>query len=493
MKLHAVFLVFAAGFLAACAATDAPASERSAKALQFLDGNPSCADLGFAEELKIDQSELVQGAWIVSSDGELEVQVFTVDGKHFAWISNLGIDAVIAKGGDGANVYSYDPEALQGAGLVTPDNSSGGPAAISHISFCYDWEVLVSKSASTSFHREFSWQIQKEALGDPALLLSAGQIYLMPYRVSVSSSYSDSDFAVSGVISVHNPSAEHSAILASVSDSLAGVGDLAVDCGQVVFPFVLGPGASLECSYSSTLPDGQDRLNTALVEVAPGSAVGGGSGTADVSFGEPDSVTDECVDVDDDQAGFLGSTCEDQVFEYILPIGPYSACTEHTFDNEALFTASDSGAQGSDSVSIPVEVACAPDGCSLTPGYWKTHSEFGPAPYDDTWAQLPDGASTIFYLSGQSYHQVLWTAPKGNAYFILAHAFIAAVLNGLNGADVSEVGDELAAAQTIFESHSPAQIGSLRPKADLRILILSLASTLDGYNNGLIGPGHCSE
>ena len=62
-------------------------------------------------------------------------------------------------------------------------------------------------------------------------------------------------------------------------------------------------------------------------------------------------------------------------------------------------------------------------GCTLTSGYWKTHSEFGPAPYNDTWAQLPNGASTTFFLSGKTYYQVLWTpAFMGNSYYILAHA-----------------------------------------------------------------------
>ena len=73
-------------------------------------------------------------------------------------------------------------------------------------------------------------------------------------------------------------------------------------------------------------------------------------------------------------------------------------------------------------------------GCSLTPGYWKNHSQYGPAPYDATWAQV--GEDTIFFLSNQTWYEVLWTAPKkGNAYYILAHAYIAAYLNELNGAD----------------------------------------------------------
>ena len=43
--------------------------------------------------------------------------------------------------------------------------------------------------------------------------------------------------------------------------------------------------------------------------------------------------------------------------------------------------------------TVDVDVPCL-GGCTLTPGYWKTHSEFGPAPYDDNWANLPNGAST---------------------------------------------------------------------------------------------------
>lgn len=131
-------------------------------------------------------------------------------------------------------------------------------------------------------------------------------------------------------------------------------------------------------------------------------------------------------------------------------------------------------------------------GCTLTPGYWKTHSEFGPAPYDATWALLPEGADTAFYLSGQSYYDVLWTAPKGNVYYILAHQFIAAGLNQLNEASIPA--DALSAyedAATLFGAYTPAQAKALRGAA--RNQFTELAGVLDDYNNGLIGPGHCDD
>ncbi len=131
-------------------------------------------------------------------------------------------------------------------------------------------------------------------------------------------------------------------------------------------------------------------------------------------------------------------------------------------------------------------------GCTRTQGYWKTHSEYGPASYDNTWAQLPNGADTPFFLSGKSWYQVFHTLPAGgNAYYSLAHQYMAAVLNELAGADVSAVSGELAAAKTLFETYTPAQIGALKGNSTLRKQFLSLAETLDKYNNGLIGPGKC--
>jgi hypothetical protein len=131
------------------------------------------------------------------------------------------------------------------------------------------------------------------------------------------------------------------------------------------------------------------------------------------------------------------------------------------------------------------------DGCTYSQGYWKTHSEFGPAPYDEAWALLPDGASTTFYLSGKTYYEIMWSPPKGNAYYILAHQFIAAELNFLNGACHEDAQAAVAEATALFNMYTPAQIGSLKGNNPLRQQFLALASLLDDYNNGMIGPGHC--
>ena len=97
-------------------------------------------------------------------------------------------------------------------------------------------------------------------------------------------------------------------------------------------------------------------------------------------------------------------------------------CGENTHVNTAAFETNDTGTTDDDDWTVIADVTCA-DGCTLTPGYWKTHSAEGPAPFDDTWDLLgPAAEDTTFFLSGQSYYQALWTAPNGNAYYILAHA-----------------------------------------------------------------------
>jgi hypothetical protein len=133
-----------------------------------------------------------------------------------------------------------------------------------------------------------------------------------------------------------------------------------------------------------------------------------------------------------------------------------------------------------------------PEGCSLTPGYWMTHSEYGPAPYDPTWAELPDGADTPFFLSGKSYLQVLHTPPAGgHAYYILAFQYIAAELNRFAGADLAAVQAAFDGATAIFETYTPDQVKNFsRP---MRAQLIEWADLLDEYNNGLIGPGHCDD
>jgi hypothetical protein len=138
------------------------------------------------------------------------------------------------------------------------------------------------------------------------------------------------------------------------------------------------------------------------------------------------------------------------------------------------------------------------DGCTLTPGYWKTHSKYGPAPEDLTWNNKEDDfffysfVQTNSVLQKQTNYEVFWTPPKkGNAYYILAHAYLAAWLNQLTGADFTDAEDAFDKATDLFEvdTNTPGEIVKL--KGVPREVWIDLAEILDNYNNGIIGPGHC--
>lgn len=126
---------------------------------------------------------------------------------------------------------------------------------------------------------------------------------------------------------------------------------------------------------------------------------------------------------------------------------------------------------------------CPPDGgCTLTQGYWKNHNELrtNPSQAIDWPAPLDEGD----LLCGKTLIDILGISPRGEAWYILAHQYIAASLNAASGASTVDLGGALASARAILT----ANCGGIT--AD-RQAAIDLSYKLDSYNNGLIGPGHC--
>ncbi len=418
-------------------------------------------------------------------------------GEVLSWSvpDHIIIDKVYAKGGNDQNVYDYtgeNPRPTADGNIHSPVNPSGKYAGFSHIDFCFHYKLDISKTAETSYTRTFDWSIDKSCNGPAELTLAEGQVYNYPFSWTASvAGYTDSDFKVTGTITIAN-NTPVAATITGISDVLSGGETGNVDC-DISFPYVLGSGATLNCTYSADLASPYSGTNTVTVTTST-PLVEGDETTADFAFGNPTNLVDECVTVSDD-CNAPTQVCSDAApftKQYTCQIGPYDVCGEYSYTNTASFTTNDQGLTGSDNCTVSVEVPCG-GGCTLTQGYWKTHSEFGPAPYDETWAQLPNGASTAFFLSGQTYYQVLWTSPAGNAYYNLAHQYIAAQLNFLNGADPSAAQAAFNAATALFNTYTPAQVAAMKASNAVRKQFIALAATLDGYNNGLIGPGHCSE
>lgn len=141
-------------------------------------------------------------------------------------------------------------------------------------------------------------------------------------------------------------------------------------------------------------------------------------------------------------------------------------------------------------------------GCTLTQGYWKTHSKYGPAPYDDAWQFFEDGpledaqdgiykrTVPCYDVLGLTWYEQFWAAPRGDPWLILAHQYAAAWLNYYNGASIELIHDELdVEARDLLYGYCPGDPEFDAKRGDF----LRLAERLEEYNSGLVGPPHCSD
>jgi hypothetical protein len=366
---------------------------------------------------------------------------------------------------------------------------------------CY--APLVSKTAETSYNRYWEWEISK--VGDQTeLTLEPGETFLVNYTVVVTPTVlKEDDFTVFGDIDVSNPAGSPGDMTVDLADTLGDGSSTAVDCdGLGGTSVTVSPGETETCSYTGSLATKTDGTNTATATFNSIDF----TDTEDYAFGDPSYEIDECIVVDDDKYGDLFDgleVCVDPAdpapatFNYSLLVGPYTTedCdVPQEFNNTATFTTTDTGATGSDDWTVIVNLICE-FGCTLTQGYWKTHSLDGPAgPPDPTWEPGDPGGDgpghdTAFYLSGDSWIGVMWTAPKGgNAYYILAHQWIAAYLNSLTASWSSEVNEAYDYGLQFFNTYEPDDDFS-----SIRDDLIEAAEILAAYNEGDedLGPGHC--
>jgi hypothetical protein len=116
-------------------------------------------------------------------------------------------------------------------------------------------------------------------------------------------------------------------------------------------------------------------------------------------------------------------------------------------------------------------------GCTYTQGYYKNKGA----------SLLPSG---MFHASGQTYLAVLQTPPKGNAYYILAHQYIAAWMNAKSASVPGDVQTALTQAGAYFAT------GGITPASPYSATytkekLTGWADLLARYNEGSVGPGHC--
>lgn len=172
----------------------------------------------------------------------------------------------------------------------------------------------VSKTALTDKDRTYSWTISK-SVDRNSLLLRKGQSDSVNYTVTTSSTSADSNYLLTGAITISN-SSPMPATLSSVTDSLAGA---TVSCPTLDVPAatvngeVVTPG-TITCTYSlfsAAAPAQMSGLNVATAAISGGPSYS--SAAVPFSFVDGEGVTVHVfnghVDVADALSCPTGFTC----------------------------------------------------------------------------------------------------------------------------------------------------------------------------------------
>ena len=487
----------------ACASPDLGKPRMATAAAALVSAGATCAELGYGS-FGARIAPVVSGTYpLDAAQGGANTVTLTVDpaGLFFDWTTTLSVDAVIVQGGPAAHAYTYLYEAVAASGASAPvEWETGRPYPLGAIELCYDYELQVSTTAQPRLARQYQWEIHYSSPVTTATL-AVGEGRDFPYEVGVSvTGITDGGpRMLGGTVSIHNP-APLAATLTAVLDH-AGAQPMPLGCG-VTFPYVLAAGQTLSCTYEATLSGVLTGLNE--VDVHTSGVVGGGTASMAFDFSQASiEWLDYHVRVYGVGVGGLGgdawASSAPTSFPGIASLGPYASCGLYNYPGEAWFEATDTRTYKRIRWNTQVTVPC----CTHGLGYWKNHSSYGPAAYDETWGRLTAaggtltglGADTPFFLSGQSYLEVLRTPPRGNGYYLLAHAYIPAELNRFAGSLPGLVRTAFERATAIFERYTPAQLAALKGLAGalLRLQLIAYAAALDAYNSGLIGPGLCSE
>ena len=121
-----------------------------------------------------------------------------------------------------------------------------------------------------------------------------------------------------------------------------------------------------------------------------------------------------------------------------------------------------------------------PANCTYSQGYWKNHTDIWPV------ASLKLGNVTY---SASQLQQIFGRPAKGNGLISLAHQMIAAKLNSMNGADPTSIQSTISVCDVMIGNLivPPVGTGFLSP-----LTTDPDTHSLDDFNNGLLGPGHCA-
>ncbi len=174
-----------------------------------------------------------------------------------------------------------------------------------------------------------------------------------------------------------------------------------------------------------------------------------------------------------------------KTFTYTRQVGPYASPGIYTVTNTATVVASDTETTSNSSWTVNVTVPSA--GCTLTIGYWKTHPT-ATAKLLPIWLGTSGGLKSVQVTTAAQATTILsFNGDASDGINKLDGQLLGAKLSIADGADSSAVASTISAADAFLATHWASLTKTQKTQ------VLNWATTLDTYNNGLTGPGHCSD
>ena len=223
-------------------------------------------------------------------------------------------------------------------------------------------DLTVSKTATPSFTRTYTWGITKN-VDQTKQTIAAGGTATFNYTVGVThDAGTDSGWQVTGTITVSNPNGFDVSSV-NVTDTIDNNGICNVTNGSnVTVPANGSLPLSYTCTFTSNPGSGTNTATATWDSTTYNTPDGSANGTANYDFSAVNpKVVDGSVSVTDTLGGTLGtvsytdSSPKTFIYPYTFNNSPVGTCTD--YPNTATFTTSDTSTTGTANQSVTVCVA----------------------------------------------------------------------------------------------------------------------------------------